>query len=93
MQATTRDGRTGTSTTVKLLTAVVLLQGLTLAGQWTGQPRVAAEAQAASPSDRDPATQRQQSVDELKAVNAKLDKLLTLLESGKVRVTVDAAKK
>ena len=92
----TQSERNGTTTaagtTAKLLTAVLVLQGLTLLGQWTGQPRGASEALAASPHDRDPASQRAQSVEELKAVNAKLEKLVTLLESGKLRVTVDAKK-
>jgi hypothetical protein len=71
--------------TRRLLTAVLVLQGLTLAGQWTGQPRPAA-AGAAIP---DPGAQLEATLAEQKATNVKLDKLLKLLTSGDVRVSVE----
>jgi hypothetical protein len=76
---------TSTTTTRRLLTAVLVLQGITLAGLWTGQPR-AATAGAAIP---DPGAQREAGLNEQKATNEKLDKLLKLLTSGEVRVTVE----
>ena len=78
-----------TKTTTRLLTAVVVLQVLTLAGLWTGQPRVS-QAEASIP---DPGGQREQMIAELKATNAKLDRLVGLLESGKLEVKVDADEK
>jgi hypothetical protein len=85
--------RTTTATT-KLLTAVVLMQGLVLAGQWTGAPASqSAQAQAApGGGTADPAAYRQQTLDEMKAMNAKLEKVVNLLESGKLQVTVEAKK-
>jgi hypothetical protein len=73
------------TTTPRLLTAVLVLQGLTLLGLWTGQPR-AGDAHAAIP---DPGAQREAMVAEQKATNEKLDRLLGLLESGKLTVVVD----
>ena len=72
----------------KLLTAVLALQALTLLGLWTGQPRVTS-ASAAIP---DPGAQREAALTEQKATNEKLDKLLKLLTSGEVRVTVEDSK-
>lgn len=74
-----------TNTTPRLLTAVLVLQGLTLLGLWTGQPR-AGDAQAAIP---DPGAQRQEMVAEQKVTNQKLDRLLALLESGELTVRVE----
>jgi hypothetical protein len=76
---------TNTPATRRLLTAVLVLQGLTLAALWTGQPRPAT-AGAAIP---DPGAQREAALTEQKATNEKLDKLLKLLTSGEVRVTVE----
>ena len=92
MQEHKKSPRT-TTTTAQLLTAVVLMQGLILAGQWTGaSSSQVAQAQSA-PSSADPAAYRQQTLDEMKAMNTKLDKLVNLLESGKLQVTVDGMKK
>lgn len=86
MQTTTNTTATNSSSkTRRLLTAVLVLQGLTLAGQWTGQPRPA-PASAAIP---DPGAQREAVLAEQKATNEKLDKLLKLLTSGEVRVSVE----
>ena len=74
------------NTTPRLLTAVVVLQSLTLLGLWTGQPR-AGDAHAAIP---DPGGQREAMIAELKVTNAKLDRLVQLLEGGKLKVTVEA---
>jgi hypothetical protein len=74
-----------TNTTPRLLTAVLVLQGLTLVGLWTGQPS-AGDARAAIP---DPGAQREAMVAELKVTNEKLDRLVSLLESGKLKVVVE----
>ncbi len=67
----------------RLLGVVVVLQGIILAGQWVGAPRLqSAQAQVA-----DPGAQRIAMTDEIKKTNEKLDKLINLLESGKVQVT------
>jgi hypothetical protein len=71
--------------TSKLLGAVVVLQVVTLAGQWLGNPSYLTPANAQL---TDPARDRQQQLDELKAMNAKLDKMITLLGSGDVQVRV-----
>ena len=80
------DSSRDRKTAVKLLTAVLVLQGLTLAGQWTGQPRVASDARADIP---DPGAQRLAMVEEQRQTNAKLDRLIALLESGQVKVQVE----
>ena len=76
------------TTTPRLLTAVLVLQSLTLLGLWTGQPG-ATSVQAAIP---DPGAQREAQVAEQKATNAKLDALLDLLKSGDLKVTVKETK-
>jgi hypothetical protein len=71
----------------KLLVAVLVLQGLMLVGQWTSQgPVTPAHAQIP-----DAGGQRQQMVEELRNVNQKLDKLVQILETGKVQVQVGSA--
>lgn len=70
----------------RLLVVVIVLQALVLLGQWTGMPRVA-PATAQIP---DGGNQRQAMVDEQRATNAKLDKLIDLLQSGQVQVKVAA---
>lgn len=66
----------------KLLVMVIVLQALTLLGQWTGAPRLAPAA-AQVP---DAGGQRLQMINELQATNQKLDRLVNLLESGKLQV-------
>jgi hypothetical protein len=70
--------------TPRLLAAVIVLQAGIIAGLWTGRG-IATPAQAQIP---DAAAQRVQVVDELKNLNAKMDKLMDLLSSGKVQVKV-----
>ena len=69
----------------KLLTVVVILQGLILMGQWLGAPSVLSPAQAQVP---DAGGQRAQIIRELEQLNAKTDKMLSLLDSGKLQVQV-----
>ena len=71
-------------TSTKLLVAVAALQVLTLASQWTGHtvtPAVAADIP-------DPGARQMAMVDELKQLNAKLDRLVGVMEGGKLQVTV-----
>lgn len=68
----------------KLLAVIVVLQGLILLGQWTGSGPVT-PAWAQIP---DAAAQRMETVNELKSLNAKVDRLIDLLGSGKVQVQV-----
>ena len=79
----------GATKTQKLLTGMIALQTLTLVGLWTGQP-MSNSATAAIP---DPGAQREAMVEQQKATNEKLDKLIDLLKSGDVKVKVDAEKK
>jgi hypothetical protein len=73
-----------TSKTNKLLTAVVVLQALTLAGQWFN-PTYTSTAQAQVP---DAGAQRLQQIEQLKEINAKLDRIAGVLEGGKMQVRV-----
>ncbi len=78
--------------TQKLLIAVVVLQSMILLGQWTGSsvaaPRPAEAQERNGPGllasgNRDLAV-----VEELKSLNAKMDKIAASLESGKLQVQV-----
>ena len=70
--------------TTKLLTGIVVLQGLLGLGLWCGLgPVNQAYGQVA-----DPGAQRLQMVDQLKELNGKMDKLIALLESGNLQVKV-----
>ncbi len=75
--------------TTRLLVVIVVLQGLILLGQWTGQgPVTPAHAQIP-----DAGAQRREIVSELRTMNGKMDKLIGLLESGKVQVALPEARK
>ena len=74
--------------TTQLLTVVVILQGLILAGQWLGAPALVSPAQAQIP---DPGAQTQQVIKELQALNAKMDRMVGIFESGKLEVRVAGA--
>ncbi len=71
--------------TNRLLSAVLVLQVLTLAGQWAGH---AGSNAARADLPPDPGAQRVAQTEELKSMNQKLDRLVTLLESGRVEVKV-----
>ena len=71
--------------TQRMLAAILVLQGLTLAGQWFGD---AARLPSASAQVTDPGRDRAQMLDEMRAVNAKLDKLVEILGSGDLQVRV-----
>jgi hypothetical protein len=61
---------------------------LVLSSLWTGHSLPQAQAQLP-----DPGAQRERQLDELKALNAKMDKLVDVLTSGKLQVQVLAADK
>lgn len=67
--------------TTKLLGILVVLQLLILIGQWTQGVIQPAHAQAL-----DPGAQRLQIRDELQTLNGKMDRLLSILEGGKLQV-------
>ena len=67
----------------RLLAIVVILQLVIVAGQWLGSPSVLSPAMA---QGLDAGAQRAQIVDELRAANGKLDRLIGLLESGNAQV-------
>jgi hypothetical protein len=71
--------------TNRLLAAVLVLQVVTLAGQWGGKPAYVGEARADVPN---PAERQIAMTEELKSVNQKLDKLVSVLESGRLKVEV-----
>ncbi len=69
------------------LVGLVVLQGLLLAAAWSDRSGPAqAAAQVANPAE-----QRSRQIDELEAVNLKMDRLLTLLESGQLQVRAKPA--
>lgn len=69
----------------KLFTAILILQGVVIAGLWAGNGGVAHARPDVLP---DPGARQLQMIDELKAVNVKLDRLATLLQAGEIKVTV-----
>jgi hypothetical protein len=69
----------------KLLSVVVVLQLVILAGQWLGTPQALPSAQAQVP---DAGAIRLQILDETKTLNGKMDKLIGVLTSGDVQVKV-----
>ncbi|HEV2293499.1 MAG TPA: hypothetical protein VGR35_06555 [Tepidisphaeraceae bacterium] len=76
----------------KLLVAVVVLQGLTLASLWSGN--AGNQLPSANAQAIDPGTQRLQMVEAQRETNAKLDQIIQLLRGElQVRVTTpDEAK-
>ena len=72
----------------KLLTTVVVLQLAILYTLWTGNA-VVSPARAQIP---DQGAQQQQIIEQLQAVNAKLDHMANTLDSGHLRVTVTQEK-
>ena len=72
------------TSTNRLLAVVLVLQVVTLAGQWSGHAG-SNEARADLP---DPAAQRIAQTEEIKSMNQKLGRLVSLLEGGRVEVKV-----
>jgi hypothetical protein len=75
---------------VKFAAVVVGVQATVWISQ-VGSP-AASQAQAALPPGADPAAQRQEIVEQLKSLNSKLDKIASLLESGKMQVVNEPTK-
>jgi len=73
----------------RMLTIVIVLQAMVLVGQWTGSAWLS-PANAQIP---DAGAIRLQQLEEQRQINAKLDRLVTLLESGKLQVNVVPAEK
>jgi len=71
--------------TNRLLAAVLVLQVLTLAGQWTGR---AGSNDARADLPPNPAERQLAMTEELKSMNQKLDRMVSILESGRMRVEV-----
>jgi hypothetical protein len=69
----------------RMLTAIVALQVLGLASQWTGHSTLTPTMAGELP---DPGARQMQMVDELKQLNSKLGRLNDFLESGKLKVVV-----
>jgi hypothetical protein len=69
--------------TSKLLIVVLVMQSLVLIGQWVQRPGQLALAQVP-----DPGAQRLQIRDELQSLNAKMDRLISILEAGNLQVRV-----
>jgi len=69
----------------KILTFIVILQGLILVGQWTGQSTTIAREARADVTLSNPSERQLAMVEELKSLNAKMDKLQSTLVSGDVR--------
>jgi outer membrane murein-binding lipoprotein Lpp len=74
--------------TTQLLTVVVILQALILAGQWLGSPSLVTPAHA---QILDAGAQQYQMIKELQTLNGKMDRLVGILESGKLEVHVAGA--
>ncbi|MDB5297979.1 MAG: hypothetical protein JWO31_3962 [Phycisphaerales bacterium] len=74
------------TSTQKLLTAAVVLQALLLAGQWFGASPAQARGELNLP---DPGARQLQMIDELKSLNAKVDRLTAVLTSGEMRVKIE----
>jgi soluble cytochrome b562 len=64
------------------IVAVVVVQSILLLAAWSGKS-VPATAEAQVPN---PAEQRNRQLDELQKLNGQVDKLVKLLESGKLQV-------
>lgn len=67
----------------KLLGIVIVLQALLLIGQWVNPSASTARADISNPSERQLAM-----IDELKTLNNKVDRLISLLQSGTIEVKV-----
>lgn len=79
------------TTTQKFLAAVVVLQGAIIAGQWFGSTSaMAAKSELNLP---DPGARQLQMIEELKALNTKVDKLHGAITSGQIRVKVEKEEK
>ncbi len=74
--------------TNKFLVAIIAIQGMLLVGQWSGRPNAAHAKGIDTANLPDPGARQIQMIDELKAMNAKLERLSALVQSGEVTVKV-----
>jgi hypothetical protein len=74
--------------TQKLLGIVIVLQVLLLIGQWIN-PSITSTARADIPN---PSERQLAMLDELRTLNGKVDRLISLLQSGSVEVKVNQKK-
>ncbi|HEX8911522.1 MAG TPA: hypothetical protein VF796_04110 [Humisphaera sp.] len=73
------------TTTHKVMAGVIVLQGLLLAAAWSGQSAAVARGEVNLP---DPGARQLQMIDELKTLNAKVDRLNAALLGGELTVKV-----
>ena len=71
--------------TNRLLVAVLVLQGIIIAGQWLEGPKMLPTAQA---EPFNAGADRQAMLDEFKSMNGKLDQIVSTLNSGNLQVKV-----
>ena len=72
--------------TSKMLGFVMVMQAVILIGQWTGQPAVqSAKADVSLPN---PGERQLAILDELKNLNSKMDHLISIAQSGDMKVEV-----
>ncbi len=71
----------------RMLTLILAMQALILAGQWFG----ASTPTPAMAQIPDSGAQRSQMIESLKSIDGKLDRLVTLLDGGKLQVRVTAS--
>ena len=67
------------NTTSRWLGIIVLLQIVTMLSQWTAIPNARAQVP-------DAGAQQQQIIDQLRGTNEKLEKVISILSSGKLQV-------
>ncbi|HEX8521795.1 MAG TPA: hypothetical protein VF669_06020 [Tepidisphaeraceae bacterium] len=70
----------------KYLAAILVLQGLILVGQWTGNRSVLPAANAGDVPN--PAQRQMELLEEMKTTNTKLDRIIGLMEGGELQVKV-----
>ena len=70
----------------KLLAFVLVLQVVIVIGQWAGQP--AARTASADVNIPNPGERQLAILDELRTLNGKMDRLLTVVQSGDMKVEV-----
>jgi hypothetical protein len=71
----------------RLLGIILVMQALVLLGQWVGPATLIAPARADSQLPN-PGERQVAMVEELRALNDKMDKLLSLLQGGEVQIRV-----
>jgi hypothetical protein len=70
----------------KWLAAILVMQGMILIGQWTGNRSTLPTAMAGDVPN--PAARQMELLDEMKSTNTKLDKIISLMEGGDLQVKV-----